>query len=77
MPYIFQDTKWYEERPLLTCLTFVLLLVRFLPLDVVLLSETAKIIYSKYMEYDARMMIPDAENSEIVRCKVQSMQLPE
>ena len=51
--------------------------MRYLPLDVILLSETGKIIYSKIMEYDARMMTIDKSTGEIIHCKVQSMQLAE
>ena len=75
--YIFENIEWLEERPMILILTFWLLLVRFLPLDVVLLSETGKMIYSKIIEYDARMMTIDKETGEIVSCTVQSMQLPE
>lgn len=75
--YIFENLDWLEERPIVLILTFWILLVRFLPLDVVLLSETGKMIYSKIIESDARMMTIDKETGEIVTCKVQSMQLPE
>ena len=51
--------------------------MRYLPLDVILLSETGKIIYSKIIEYDARMMTVDKSTGEIIHCKVQSMQLAE
>ena len=51
-------------------LTFWLLLVRYLPLDVVMLSETGKIIYSRFMEADAQMMTVDRDNGEIVNCRV-------
>lgn len=34
-------------------------------------------IYSKFMEWDARMMSVDKQTGEIIKCKVQSMQLPE
>lgn len=62
-----------EERPVILILTFWLLLVRYLPLDVVMLSETGKIIYSKFMEADARMMSIDKQTGEVTSCKVQSM----
>ena len=44
--------------------------VRYLPLDVVMLSETGKMIYSKIMEFDARMMSIDSTSGEIISCKV-------
>ena len=77
MQHIFQDLTWIEEQPIVLILTFWVLLVRYLPLDVILLSETGKMIYSKFMEWDARMMSVDKQTGEIIKCKVQSMQLPE
>ena len=59
MPYLFEDLSGVEERPIVLILTFWLLLVRYLPLDVVMLSETGKVVYSKFMEWDARMMTAD------------------
>ena len=56
MPHLFEKMDWVEERPMILILTFWLLLVRYLPLDVILLSETGKMVYSKFMEADARMM---------------------
>ena len=77
MGYLFDQLNSTEERPIITIMTFWLLLVRFLPLDVILLSETSKMIYSKFMEVDARMMTIDKTTGEVIHCKVQSMQLPE
>ena len=51
-------------------MTFWLLLVRYLPLDVVMLSETGKVIYSRFIEADAQMMTADRETGEIIHCKV-------
>ena len=72
MLYVFEDLDFPEDRVWILILTFWLLLVRYLPLDVVLLSETGKIIYSKFMEYDARMMTVDktTNGGEIIACKV-------
>ena len=70
MPHIFENLSSVEEHPIIFILTFWLLLVRFLPLDVVMLSETGKIIYSKFIEFDARMMTIDRETGEIIACKV-------
>ena len=72
MLYVFEDLDFPEDRVYILILTFWLLLVRYLPLDVVLLSETGKIIYSKFMEYDARMMTVDktTNGGEIIACKV-------
>ena len=70
MPHIFEQLTEIEERPIVLILTFWLLLVRYLPLDVILLSETGKMLYSKFMEVDARMMTVDRSTGEIISCKV-------
>ena len=43
-PYIFEKLEWVEERSAIFTLTYILLLVRFLPLDVIVLVETHKMI---------------------------------
>ena len=76
MSYVFEKLEFPEDRAWILILTFWLLLVRYLPLDVVLLSETGKMIYSRFMEKDARMMTIDTSaesGGEIISCKVQSM----
>lgn len=77
MGHVYDQLGFPDDRAWVLVLTFWLLLVRYLPLDVVLLSETGKMIYSKFMEIDARMMSIDESRAEIISCKVQSMQLPE
>ena len=44
MLYVFQDLEPIEERSLIFVLTYILLLVRYLPLDVIFLVETSKMI---------------------------------
>ena len=44
MLYVFQDLQPIEERSLIFVLTYILLLVRYLPLDVIFLVETQKMI---------------------------------
>lgn len=66
--YIFEGLHRSEERPVIIVLTFWLLLVRFLPLDAVLISETSKMIYSKFIEADARLMSVDRSTGEIIKC---------
>ena len=60
-------------------LTNFLLLVRLIPLDVIVNTEIGKIIVSKMMQEDVEMMNIDHLQSEdgLLRCKVQSLQLPE
>ncbi len=54
-------------------------MVRLVPLDVIIQTETGKVVISKILEMDAEMMAVDTMASEtgIIACKVQSMQLPE
>ena len=61
MTYIFEKMGPIEERPIMPILTFWLLLVRYLPLDVLMQSEMGKIVYSKFIEADALMMTVDKE----------------
>jgi len=70
MPHIFENLSSIEENPIIFIMTFWLLLVRYLPLDVVMLSETGKVIYSRFIEADAQMMTADRETGEIIHCKV-------
>ena len=70
MPHIFESLSSIEERPFILILTFWVLLVRFVPLDVVMLRETGEIVYSKFIEWDARMMTADRNSGELVSCKV-------
>ena len=51
--------------------------MRYIPFDLIMQTETGKIIYSKLMEWDLQMAHLDPETKELVSCKVQSMQLPE
>lgn len=57
--------------------SFWIIMTRYVPFDLILQSETGKIIYSKFLEWDTRMMHADGETGQILHCKVQSMQLPE
>lgn len=57
--------------------SFWFILMRYIPFDVIMQTETGKIIYSKFMEWDLQMTYIDEVTKEIVSCKVQSMQLPE
>ena len=57
--------------------SFWFILMRYIPFDVILQTETGKIIYSKIMEWDLQMMHQDAETKQLIACQVQSMQLPE
>lgn len=60
-------------------LTNFLLLVRLIPLDVIVNTEIGKIIVSKIIQLDVELMCVDPLQSEdgLLRCKVQSLQLPE
>ena len=49
MPHIYENLSSIEERPFILILTFWVLLVRYVPLDVVMLRETGEIIYSKFI----------------------------
>ena len=54
-------------------LSFWFIMMRYIPFDVILQTETGKIIYSKIIEWDLQMSHIDEETGELVQCKVQSM----
>jgi magnesium-transporting ATPase (P-type) len=53
--------------------------VRLIPLDVIVNTKISKIIFSKMMQEDVEIMAIDPLQSEdgLLRCKVESLQLPE
>ena len=57
--------------------SYFIILTRWIPFDLIMQSETGKIIYSKFIEWDWHMATLDGETGELVHCQVQSMQLPE
>ncbi len=58
-------------------LSFFLMLMRLVPLDLIINNEVGKIVVSKFIEADAEMIKIDDETGDLIKCKVQSMQLPE
>lgn len=74
---MFEGIESVGVYSLMTFAMIWLLLMRFIPFDLILQSETGKIIYSKFMEWDMQMMHEDPETKEKIFCQVQSMQLPE
>lgn len=56
-------------------LSFFLMLMRLVPLDLIINTEVGKIVVSKMIEADAEML--KVEDGEMIPCRVQSMQLPE
>ena len=50
--------------------SFWFILMRYIPFDVILQTETGKIIYSKIMEWDLQMMHQDAETKQLIACQV-------
>ena len=51
--------------------------MRLVSLDVIIQCMIAKVVLSKFIEADAELMKIDPVNGDIIKCKVQSMQLPE
>ncbi len=53
--------------------------MRLIPLDVIVNTKISKIIFSKMMQEDVEIMAIDPLQSEdgLLRCKVESLQLPE
>jgi magnesium-transporting ATPase (P-type) len=57
--------------------SFFLMLMRLVPLDLIINTEVGKIVVSRFIEQDADMIKVDKETGDLIKCKVQSMQLPE
>jgi phospholipid-transporting ATPase len=57
-------------------LSFFLMLMRLVPLDLIINTEVGKIVVSKFIESDFDMVKLD-DNGDMICCRVQSMQLPE
>ena len=62
----------YSLKLLFSFITNCLFMVRLVPLDVIIQTETGKVVISKILEMDAEMMAVDTMVSEtgIVACKV-------
>ena len=58
-------------------LSFFLICMRLVPLDLIFNLEIGKLVVSKYIKSDADLLKLDRESGEIIPCRVQSMQLPE
>ena len=69
-PYLFEGLESIGLYSFGTFLSYWLILVRYIPFDVILQTETGKIIYSKFIEWDLNMMHVDSEAGELVSCKV-------
>ena len=51
-------------------LSYFVILTRWIPFDLIFQFETGKIIYSKFIEWDHRMVMLDKETGELVHCQV-------
>ena len=68
--YLFQDI---EDRSLYSMgmfASFWFIMMRYIPFDVILQTETGKIIYSKFIEWDTEMMHFDKDTNQYVSCQV-------
>jgi len=75
--YLFEGIESEGLYSLGIFFSFWGILIRYIPFDVIFQTETGKIIYSKFMEWDLSMTHYDKNTNELVSCRVQSMQLPE
>ena len=75
--YIFEGVESEGSYSAGIFFSFWFIMMRYIPFDVIMQTETGKIAYSKFIEWDANMIHYDPEVKEIVTCQVQSMQLPE
>ena len=50
--------------------SYFIILTRWIPFDLLMQSETGKIIYCKFIEFDWHMAALDRETGELVHCQV-------
>ena len=75
--YLYEGIESDALYNLTIFLSFWGIMMRYIPLDVILQTETAKIVYSQLMQWDMRMSHFDPELNQLIHCQVQSMQLPD
>eukprot|EP00352_Strombidinopsis_acuminata_P006353 CAMPEP_0176359472 /NCGR_PEP_ID=MMETSP0126-20121128/16397_1 /TAXON_ID=141414 ORGANISM="Strombidinopsis acuminatum, Strain SPMC142" /NCGR_SAMPLE_ID=MMETSP0126 /ASSEMBLY_ACC=CAM_ASM_000229 /LENGTH=150 /DNA_ID=CAMNT_0017714293 /DNA_START=1073 /DNA_END=1525 /DNA_ORIENTATION=+ len=76
--YIFEDEESPDKLTALSFLSFWLILNMFLPLDLVVAIELAKLVYTPFIEADAFMKSADlSAGGRIIGCKAQSITLHE
>lgn len=56
-------------------LSYWLIMIRFVPLDLILNLEVGKLLISTFIENDYHMAKADYETEEVLHCKAQSIQL--
>ena len=67
----------YKTVSAMSLMSFFLILMRLVPLDLIINTEVGKIVVSKFIEKDSEMIKIDSNNGDLINCRVQSMQLPE
>lgn len=77
LDYLYEGIEDTDLWNLGIFMSFWLIMIRYIPFDVIMQTETGKIIYSKIMEWDLEMTHFDSEQDQYISCNVQSMQLPE
>ena len=55
LTYLYEGIESTEMWNLGIFMSFWLIMLRYIPFDVILQTETGKIIYSKFMEWDLEM----------------------
>ena len=66
--YMYEGIESVSRYSFMTFLMFWFIMMRYIPFDVILQTETGKIIFSKFMEWDLEMMHYDPETKEMVSC---------
>jgi len=77
MSYIFEKSESDSVYAVFIFMTFWVIMTRLVPLDLIITFETAKIIYSKFMDFDCNMVHAERDSGELLHCRVQSMHLVE
>jgi hypothetical protein len=63
----------YKTVSAMSLMSFFLILMRLVPLDLIINTEVGKIVVSKFIEKDSEMIKIDSNNGDLINCRVQSM----
>ena len=68
--YMFEGVESHGLYQVGIFISFWFIMMRYVPFDLILQTETGKIIYSKFIEWDLQMASVNPETKELDFCKV-------
>ena len=70
LSYLYEGIESVQMWNLGIFFSFWFIMMRYIPFDVIMQTETGKIIYSKFMEWDTEMAYFDEEQQKYISCHV-------